>query len=100
MTKEKKESGLKSAFELAMDRMGHQESALTLDQKEALAEIDRETEAKIAEVQIMTGQRLAEARGKGDAQAIGELEAGRTSEIEGIKAAAEEKKNKIRERET
>ena len=92
----KKNEGLKSAFDLAMERLGGEGPVLTDAQKEALADIDRETEAKVAEIKIMSEQRLAEARAKGDAQAIRELESGRTAEIEGARAKGEAKKDKIR----
>lgn len=95
----KKDDGLKSALDLAMERLGGNDApALTPEQKEALAEIDRKTEAKIAEVKIMSDQPLATARARGEADAIRELEAGRTAEIEGIRAKAESKKEEIRNR--
>jgi hypothetical protein len=93
----KKDEGLKSALDLAMERLGGEGPTLTTGQKEALAEVDRETEAKIAEVKIMSEQRLLQARAKGDAEGIRELEAGRTAEIGGILAKAEEKKERIRD---
>ena len=45
---------MKSAYELAMERLGGEGRELAPEQKQRLAEIDRRTEAKIAQARIRT----------------------------------------------
>ena len=52
-------SGMKSAYELAMERMGGEAQELTNAQKAAIEEIDSKMKAKIAETEIMFDQQLA-----------------------------------------
>ena len=52
-------SGMKSAYELAMERMGGEAQELTPEQKKAIAEIDSKMKAKVAETEIMFDQQLA-----------------------------------------
>jgi len=52
-------SGMKSAYELAMERMGGEAQELTNAQKTAIEEIDSKMKAKIAEMEIMFDQQLA-----------------------------------------
>lgn len=52
-------SGMKSAYELAMERMGGEAQELTNAQKTAIEEIDSKMKAKIAETEIMFDQQLA-----------------------------------------
>jgi hypothetical protein len=57
MTKDNQ--GLKSSFDLAMERMakrGEGIASLTAEQKAALADISAKAKAKIAEVEIMYGK--------------------------------------------
>jgi hypothetical protein len=49
---------MKSAYELAMERMGGTIRELTPEQKEQLAEIDRRADAKIAQAKIRTDARM------------------------------------------
>lgn len=60
---------LKSSFDLAMERManrGETLTPLTSQQKEAMADVANRTKAKIAEVEILYGKKIAEAREAGD----------------------------------
>ncbi len=52
-------SGMKSAYELAMERMGGEADELNHEQKAAIAEIDSTMKAKIAETEIMFDQHRA-----------------------------------------
>ena len=52
-------SGMKSAYELAMERMGGESQKLTEEQMRAIAEIDSKMKAKVAETEIMFDQQLA-----------------------------------------
>ena len=98
---EKKESqSIKSAYERALERLGTDEgspSTLSDEQKAALAEVDRETKAKIAELEIMLGQDVAGARAGGDLEKASELEADRVRRIARLNEEAETRKDKIRE---
>jgi hypothetical protein len=52
-------SGMKSAYELAMERMGGEIRELTDEQKSDIAGIDSKMKSKIAETEIMFDQQLA-----------------------------------------
>ncbi|MEI7436899.1 MAG: hypothetical protein WCL16_08870 [bacterium] len=85
-------SGLKSAFDLAMDRMtqrGEGLSSLTGEQKTAMAEIARRAKAKVAETEILFQPKLEAARSSNDPEKLATVEGQQRFEIA-----------KIRERET
>lgn len=97
MTEESK--GLKSSFDLAMERMarrGEGMSQLTAEQKAALADIGARAKAKLAEVEILYGKKLAEAREGGDAKKIAALESEMRAEMARIKDREESDRRKIR----
>jgi hypothetical protein len=52
-------SNMKSAYELAMERLGGESHELTDEQKAAIAEIDSRMKARVAETEIMFDQQLA-----------------------------------------
>ncbi len=88
---------LKSALDLAMERLAQRDGAhtkLTDAQKAALAEVDRKTKAKLAEREILGNDRLTKA-GE-DPEKIEPIKAQQRAEIEKIKARAEEEKERIR----
>jgi len=94
-----KDDGLKSSFDLAMERLaakGDAAGSITEEQKKALAEVDSEVQAKIAEVEILTNQSLAVARASGDVQKITQLEAEKKDEIRRIRDRGEMDKEGIR----
>jgi hypothetical protein len=96
---EKKEPGLKSALDLAMERLEKKNgkiTALSGDQKKALAEIDSQLKAKIAEIEILKNKQIAEAREKGDAEELQKIEAQKLSDIGRAKSNAESDKDRIR----
>ena len=74
------DGGLKSAYELAMERLRDQDreqgvektAPLTSEQKEAIAELRREAEAKLAELQILHQKNLSSAMA--DPQELTKLE--------------------------
>lgn len=69
--------GLKSAFDLAMERMASKGEGLvqlSAGQKEALAQIAAKAKAALAELEIVYGKKLAEARAAGDAEKAAKLE--------------------------
>jgi len=83
--------GLKSSFDLAMERMakkGEGIAPLSDDQKKAMAEIACRTKAKIAEIEILYGKKIAEALEAGDKDKASKIEEEKRFEI-----------NRLRERE-
>lgn len=98
--KEEEEGGMKSALELAMEkvnRQGGKSRALTDDQKQQLQEVGKDLAARIAEVKIMSGQRMEEARAAGNVERLEELEDQAARETSRLRREAERKKEKIRE---
>ena len=99
MADPKGSGGIKSALELALERMSQKQGdivPLTHEQKAAIAEIEAETTAKVAEQEIMTQERLRAAYAGGDAEAARKVEEGIRAEIARIRERGERKKEKIR----
>ena len=93
-------SGLKSAWDLAAERLERQSgkaAPLTPEQKKALAEVDSRARAKIAETEIMMQQRLAETRAGGDAEKLQQVEEQRRTDLDRIRRRAEADKERIRQ---
>ena len=96
---ETKQAGLKSSFDLAMERMarrGESMATLTDEKKAALAEIGRRTTAKIAEVEILFDKKLAEAKAGNDAEKTAKLEEEKRTEIRRIQSRDEDERRKVR----
>jgi hypothetical protein len=93
-----KSSGMKSALEIAMARVDRDGGAPVLSdgQKRRIAEVERTSRAGIAEIEIMTAQRLLAARAGGDMEAVERLEAEQASEIARLRRKAEKEKKEIR----
>lgn len=79
-----------------MDRFGGDENPLTDEQKAAIAEVESKARAKLAETEIMMGQKIAAVRASGDLSQLALLEEALRREVAGIKEGAELKKEKIR----
>jgi len=97
--KEKDQGGIKSALELAMEKMnreGGKKHPLTDAQKRGLQEIERELTAKIAEIDILARQGIEEARAVGDQERLQALEDQKTRETARLRREAERRKEKIR----
>ena len=86
-------SGMKSAYELAMERAGGEADELTTAQKTALAEIDSKMKGKVAETEIMFDQQLASETDPAKASLIQQT---RQGQIAKIKETAEEEKEHVR----
>jgi hypothetical protein len=100
MTKGKQSGGMKSALELAMERMQKSEGdivPLTDEKKAAIAEIEAEAKAKVAEIEIMSRERAQAAASAGDVEAARKIDEDRAAEIARIRDRAAVKKRKIRE---
>jgi vacuolar-type H+-ATPase subunit I/STV1 len=95
----KKSGGIKSALELAMERMQQKQGdvvPLTHDQKLAIAEIEAETTAKVAEEEIMSKERLRAAYASGDAEAARKVDEEIRGEIARLRERGESRKQKVR----
>ena len=92
-------SGLKSAFDLSMERLAQRGAAITVlsdQQKQMLADIARKTKASVAQIEILYGKKLAEANAAGDADGIAKIEDEMRSEIRKLKDKEETERKKIR----
>lgn len=91
---------MKSAYELAMERLEKQSPTqkLTKQQKDEIAEIDSQTKAKIAEREVFLREQIEKAQFGGDANAVAELEDQLARELRRIQQDGEEKKEKARTR--
>jgi hypothetical protein len=89
---------MKSAYELAMERLNKSAPAvkLTEKQKKDLAELDSVYASKIAQREIFLKGELAKAEATGDFEAIDQLQKQLTSERKTLNAELEEKKEKVR----
>jgi len=100
MTKSGASGGMKSALELAMERLRDKQGEivpLTHEQKVEIANIEAETKAKVAEEEIMAQDRLRAAYAGGDAEAVRKLDEGIKAEIARIRERGERRKQEIRE---
>ncbi|QBG47564.1 hypothetical protein EGM51_09220 [Verrucomicrobia bacterium S94] len=88
-------SGMKSAYELAMERFGGESTELSNEQKAAIAEIDSKMKAKVAETEIMFDQQLAAEQ---DPAKAGLIQQTRQQTIAKIKADAETEKEQVRQK--
>lgn len=96
-------SGLKSAYDLAMERMAQKDGGglvkLSPEQKTRIAEVTRKTRAKVAEIEIMYQKRIAEAQAAGGDDApekVRKLEDEQRRDLEKLRAQEEDEKNRIR----
>ena len=99
MKEAKKSGGVKTALELAMERMQKKEGdivPLTHEQKLAIAEIEAETKAKVAEEEIMSQERLRAAYASGDAEAARKVDEEIRGEIARLRERGESRKQKVR----
>lgn len=89
---------MKSAYELAMERLNEEapQKQLTEEQKEAIARIDELYRSKIAEKEVFLGDLIAKATAVGSLGEVAELEEQKNREISRFRSKAEEEKEKIR----
>ena len=90
---------MKSAYELAMERLNKTAPTvkLTEKQKKALAELDSIYAAKIAQRELLVKDELKKAVEKGDFEAAQQLERQLVSDRKSLQAELEEKKEKLRQ---
>ena len=90
---------MKSAYELAMERLSKASPAvkLTDKQKKEIAELESKCAAKIAERELFIKGEIARAVDKGEFDSIEQLEKQLVSDRKSFQADLEEKKAKVRE---
>ena len=89
---------MKSAYELAMERLDEEEPQveLTDQQRDALAAVDTKFTAKIAEKEVFLDGLIAKATGSGNFEELAQLETQKAREIARLNADREEAKEKLR----
>ena len=88
---------MKSAYELAMERMGGSEKKpLTDEQKVRIAEVDAKFKAKIAERKIFLEKGIQDALANGKADEADQLRSQLAQESAKLEVKSEEEKDKIR----
>lgn len=89
---------MKSAYELAMERLQKSAPAISLtdDQKKQLAEIDSTFKAKIAEREVFLQDQIRKAQRGGNLQEMVSLQKQLSSEVARLHEDCESKKAKLR----
>lgn len=91
---------MKSAYELAMERFKDDDSdhrPLSIEQKEALAEVDKKYQARIAEREVFLKGQLDAARRSGKREEVARLEKQLINEKLRLEEEREAAKEKIRQ---
>lgn len=90
---------MKSAYELAMERLNQQSPTIKLsdEQKAQLAELDSRYAARIAEREISLSEAIARAKANSEFTEVEELEQQLAIDKRKLQAELEEKKDKIRQ---
>ena len=89
---------MKSAYELAMERLNKSAPSvkLTDEQKAKLADLESQCAAKTAERELFLKGEITKAIDKGDMEAIEQLEKQLVSDRKSLRAEFDEKKEKVR----
>jgi hypothetical protein len=89
---------MKSAYELAMERLEKTQPSIALSeaQKKQLADVDSTYRAKIAERELVLRDEIRKAQTTGNLKDVEELEKQLTSEIARLREDCEAKKEKLR----
>ena len=89
---------MKSAYELAMERLEKNSPSVSLteDQKKEIAEVDSVYRAKIAEKELFLKDQIRNAQLAGKIEELESLEKQLTSEIRRLQEDCEAKKEKLR----
>ena len=85
---------MKSAFELAMERLGGPIKQYTDEQKQQLAEIDRVYEAKIAQAKFAAASRKEKA--EGDLEKLKQIQEDMSVEIASLEEKRDHEKERLR----
>jgi hypothetical protein len=87
---------MKSAYELAMERLGGNSNPLSDEQKQQIADIHQKMEAKLAEQAILFDQRIVETVAQMDGETLVRLKENRETELCRIRDHAEAEKDRVR----
>ena len=89
---------MKSAYELAMERLQKTSPSLSLtdEQKKELAELDSKYQAKIAEKELFLNDQIRKAQTAGKVDDIEPLQKQLVSEVRRLQEECEAKKEKLR----
>ena len=89
---------MKSAYELAMERLQKASPSLSLtdEQKSELAEVDSKYRAKIAEKELFLKEQIRNAQTEGKFEDLESLQKQLASEVRGLQDECEAKKEKLR----
>jgi hypothetical protein len=89
---------MKSAYELAMERLQKTSPSISLteDQKKEIAEVDSTYRAKIAERELFLKDQIRKAQNAGNSEEAESLEKQLASEIRRLQEDCEAKKEKLR----
>ena len=95
---QKRKIRMKSAYELAMERLQKTSPSLSLtdEQKKELAELDSKYRAKIAEKELFLKDQIRKAQTEGKADNIASLQKQLTSEVRRLQEECESRKEKLR----
>jgi hypothetical protein len=90
---------MKSAYELAMERLEKEEPSkpLTDQQREQIAEIQNQSDAKIAEKRVFLQDQIKQARQSGDAEKAQEIEQEMHRELKRLEEQCEQEKQAVRD---
>lgn len=88
---------MKSSFELAMERMGGDDTPLSDEQKKQIAEIDSKYKAKVAERKIFLEKNISDLLQQEKHEEIDKLRKQVTEEIVSLENKVEKEKEKIHE---
>ena len=93
---------MKTAYELAMERLGKTAPTikLTAEQKKQLAELDSQYAAKIAEREIALNDEIGKVAATGDVEKVEALQQQLINERKKLQAELEEKKERVRQEKT
>jgi hypothetical protein len=89
---------MKSAYELAMERLAKDKPVVTLtdDQKKQLAEVDSTFKARMAEKELFLKDQISNAQAAGKFEEVQSLEKQLAGEIKRLQQDCEAKKEKLR----
>ena len=89
---------MKSAYELAMERLQKASPSLSLteEQKKELAEIDSKYQAKIAEKELFLNEQIRKAQTEGKVDDIDSLQKQLAADVRRLQEECEAKKEKLR----
>ena len=89
---------MKSAYELAMERLQKQQPTLMLtdEQKKQLAEIEATFKAKLAEKELFLKEQISKAQNAGESEEVESLEKQLSSETRRLQKECEARKEKLR----